>query len=299
MLGLAHHSPAIVTVLLTRALFRQHTINVESDKWREALQAYLDQPDDGRIKVLFLDSVSTLSTVGSSNFDLSKVKAIVFDGPDRLFLVKDLQIVDAQIADGSVWKIHNLLPEMLNAAVGATGFGIEHTLLRPVIKVPVEEAESSAMKVKATDDEGELPTEEPTITTSTPVPIEITGLEGRLIKLVVKVKEDKSDFIKAVVDYGCGLIKVRQFNSITKAGIEKGLDEKELTSLRTDLESTYGEKVYAAYYAVAKYNMSAKEAAEKVQLPVEDLEACIKIVPPSKDLPFGFGPPKLITKPKA
>ena len=69
MIGLSHHTPAVISVLVQRESFKTHTILHKEDNWRQLLERFLDVGDTTREKVVFVDGVATLQMLKADEFD--------------------------------------------------------------------------------------------------------------------------------------------------------------------------------------------------------------------------------------
>lgn len=114
MLGVAFHSPSLVSLMVDREKFQ--TVVVPSDfgdGTQDALELlFSKKPPKGTRALLLVDKVSTLGRLGSL-FPEQKVRIIVFDVADELERV-DATIPDLKV-DEELTKLVSLKPGALNS----------------------------------------------------------------------------------------------------------------------------------------------------------------------------------------
>ncbi len=125
MLGIVHHSPVVISVILDREHFKKQLVSqeeVEKNNWREKIKAFTLSQRDKRDRVLFVEKLDSLQQMLKSGFDPSPFKVVVYDGPEILSRA-DCEIVDAGV-DGDTWTLYRLMPDRLNNALRKTDLGV-------------------------------------------------------------------------------------------------------------------------------------------------------------------------------
>lgn len=114
MLGIAFHSPSLVSLMVDREKFQTVVVPANfEDGTQEALEAlFSKKPPKGTRALLLVEKVATLGRLGSL-FPEQKVRVIVFDVADELRRV-DSTTPDIKV-EGEITKLVSLKPGALNS----------------------------------------------------------------------------------------------------------------------------------------------------------------------------------------
>jgi hypothetical protein len=126
MLGIVHHSPVIISVIIDRALFKKQLITEDEancDSWIKKVQDFKASSAGNRDRVLFIEKVDSLQKMMEQEFDPSPFKIVLYDDNKILANIEDVEIVDAKIADDT-WMLYKLMPDRFNKALANTKFGV-------------------------------------------------------------------------------------------------------------------------------------------------------------------------------
>lgn len=127
MLGIVHHSPIIVSIILERESYiKQHITESEArdGSWIEKITEFTKLPKDGRQPVLFVERLSALQSMLRDGFDPSPFKVVLFDDLDHLSLIKNVNIIDAKWDGAETWRIYKLMPPKFNEALSSCEVGV-------------------------------------------------------------------------------------------------------------------------------------------------------------------------------
>jgi hypothetical protein len=125
MLGIADHSPAILTVLLDRTKYRM-TLLDDPDNWGDKLQEFAAVKNGKLIKVVFVAGVGLLNAIKNAKIALSDCKVVVFDEIDRLLSIDDIELHDATFdEDDEVWEFSKVSNDGLNTALASSCSGYD------------------------------------------------------------------------------------------------------------------------------------------------------------------------------
>jgi hypothetical protein len=126
MIGILHHSPLTVSVLLDRERFKPEFISeadVAAGLWEDKVSDFLRSSRDNRIRVLFVEKLSSLQAMLADGLETDGFKVAIYDDCDVLKAVPGIDFADAGI-EGAVWKTYQLLPERLNEVLCTTDHGV-------------------------------------------------------------------------------------------------------------------------------------------------------------------------------
>lgn len=169
MLGIAHHSPVVISVYLDRLRFRAHLVNTTHDNWEKLLDTFVHHPSDGRDPVVFVETIDALKSVVRRDPDtLRDVRVAVYDTLERFTgwdFGDDFSVVDAAESEDT-WEIVNVSLDAFNDALAGQAQGVPTDLLAQEIKTPghdvIEkikrsqaqpEVETGSMEVEADEDD--------------------------------------------------------------------------------------------------------------------------------------------------
>jgi hypothetical protein len=130
MLGIVHHSPVIISVIIDRALFKKQLItedDANGDAWVQKVDDFKTSPSGKRSRVLFIEKVDSLQKMLAHGFDPSPFKVVLYDDNKILGKVEGVEIVDAKIQDDT-WKLYKLMPDRFNQALAETEKGIPQSV---------------------------------------------------------------------------------------------------------------------------------------------------------------------------
>lgn len=133
MLGITYHNPATITVFLDRMRFKDcfiSTAELRDEAWKRKVKQFIDLPNDGRARVLFVESFATLRTLLQAGMSLDTVKVAVYDDCEVLAKVPGATIVDAHINGGETdtWQLYTVSFDEFNDALDAQPEGVPSLL---------------------------------------------------------------------------------------------------------------------------------------------------------------------------
>ncbi len=126
MIGILHHSPVTVSILLDRERIHPEFISeedVKSGLWQSKISDFTRSQRDARICVLFVEKLAMLQAMLADGLETDHFKVVLYDDCNVLKAVPGIDIVDAGLK-GAVWKTYTLLPEQLNDALVRTEAGV-------------------------------------------------------------------------------------------------------------------------------------------------------------------------------
>jgi len=133
MIGIVHHNPVIISVILDRERFKKQLIStsdIRDESWVGKVEKFSSSPRDGRTRILFVEKLANLQTMLRQGFDASPFKIVVYDDCDVLKHVIPSYIVDAEFdLESEVWELYKLLPEHLNKALANTPAGVDDGII--------------------------------------------------------------------------------------------------------------------------------------------------------------------------
>lgn len=142
MLGIAHHSPWMISVFLDRNQFRELVVtedDISSGQWGQAVEDFVGMPSDGRQRVMFVETVEGLRTLVRNGFDGSAIKVVVYDTEETLVVLPDIDLVDHK--DGQAIRLDlNALNDALRVTqpgVGALTVEPPPKPVKPIVIDPV------------------------------------------------------------------------------------------------------------------------------------------------------------------
>lgn len=168
MIGILHHSPLTVSVLLDRERFKPEFIaesDVAAGLWEDKVADFLRSSRDNRIRVLFVEKLASLQAMLAAGLEADGFVVAIYDDCDVLKAVPGIDFADAGI-EGAVWKTYQLLPERLNEVLRTTDHGVPEEAAefdpssaeeplppaaRPTPAVPEGASDSSTLEMRQAD----------------------------------------------------------------------------------------------------------------------------------------------------
>jgi len=151
MIGIAHHSPVVISVLLDRSRFLSQTINPDDvSSWRNKVSEFSRAPKDGRARVLFIDQLATLQALMKDGAEFDGIKVLIYDSLDVLRHIENVTIIDTDVVsvDGKTETavMYRLLPDALNNAIATAVPGVDEDIVLINFKVPLPELQHDTTK---------------------------------------------------------------------------------------------------------------------------------------------------------
>jgi hypothetical protein len=128
MLGVAHHSPWVISVFLDRTHFHEHIItaaHLDDGTWRDRFERYAAAEHDGRVHVIFIETFrvfcAVLRVFGADVFANQRV--VLYDDETVLSHLP-ITVIDAvEQPDGS-WAMHRLSLDETNDQLATADVGV-------------------------------------------------------------------------------------------------------------------------------------------------------------------------------
>lgn len=151
MIGIAHHSPVVISVLLDRSRFLSQTINPDDvSSWRHKISEFRRAPRDGRDRVLFIDQLATLQALIKDGAVFDGIKVLIYDSLDVLRHIENITIIDTDVVsiDGKTETavLYRLLPDALNNAIAQAMTGVDEAIASVNFRVPLPELQQDTTK---------------------------------------------------------------------------------------------------------------------------------------------------------
>jgi hypothetical protein len=144
MIGIAHTSPVVISILLDRSRFMSQTINPdEVSTWRHKVSEFRRAPKDGRERIVFVDQVATLQALLKDGASFDDIKVAVYDSLEVLKKIDGIKIIDSdevQIDDNTPTEVlYRLLPDSLSTAIASADPGVDDSVISIDFSTPLPE----------------------------------------------------------------------------------------------------------------------------------------------------------------
>ena len=144
MLGIVHHSPLVITVLVERARFQIQMVTEDEAKteaWRRKVENFSASPRSTRDKILFIEKVDSLRLMIRDGFEADDLKIVIYDVIEAFHNI-EVDIIDARLFEDT-WALYELMPERLNGTLGDMSPGVPSELgTRKAVVSPLAKADA-------------------------------------------------------------------------------------------------------------------------------------------------------------
>ncbi len=137
MIGLAFTSLPTFKVLLSRRLYKTHTVDTADSDWQTHLNAFMQLRDE-RVKVLVLPTYSVVRELHQSGIPVEPTVVVVLDQYDILEKAPGVSILDVRLKRASSNQIFEEIPDLVNGALqlaprGLSGVAPSISKVEPVL----------------------------------------------------------------------------------------------------------------------------------------------------------------------